>query len=186
MTNDCTKQKKSKLACCGYGLIILLTGVLCVVITHQMSIRIAESTIFFETENISLLRTYDLSSRRSDKVLLDETKNAYFRGRDIKALLWSVAHNQDSDNIALLMSRYNPQIQPTQIQSSGIILREYDDYLVVVKYIRVRGSPIVFDIRARFKDKSHFSFYLFKITPINTVKGNIQGPSQVTQVATLP
>ena len=28
-----------------------------------------------------------------------------------------------------------------------------------MKYIRVRGSPIGFDIRASFKDKSHFSFY---------------------------
>ena len=158
MPENFIKQQKKSTGSCGRGCFVCsLITFLLLMIAYQVWVSIAESTIFFEAKNISLPYPYDLLPQGSDMVLPEEKKIAYFRDRDNRAIFLSVSHNKNSDNIALFMSGYNPQIQP----NGRIILRENDEYVVFVEQVWVRACFISINVNpyTQFRNKSRFTIY---------------------------
>ena len=119
---------------------MLLTGILLSIVTYQVWVTIAESTIYLTTENITRVKTYDYVSLRRGNIVQEEPRIAYF---------------SKSDNIALVLTGYY-----SPPGNSLRNLKESDDYLVFVETKKVSGlgTRHLYPKR-RFEDNSRFTFY---------------------------
>jgi hypothetical protein len=151
MVKVCVKQKKSPLACCGYGcLVTVLLGVLWIVVTYQISIRIAENTIFLTTENITLVNTYHCRFGDYDAFIQNDLRIS--------------SYVEKINNTSVISNFLGPSIG-----NNEIFLKENDDYLVLVETSRHNGVKI--GIRDKFWKESYFSFYRIQK---DTVDGRLQ------------
>jgi len=136
MTSNCTNQKKSSFTCVSCCLCVLVTSVLLVVITHQVSVRISESTIFLKTENISLIKTFHTRAWNREEFIQDDLRissyvetinNASFFAADLSGI------------------------------RREIILKENNDFLVFEG--RHRRSGFNINPMRKFENERVFSFY---------------------------
>ena len=149
MENHYVKKKKNYFSCRNCCLGVLLTGILWIVVTYQISVRIAENTIFLETENVTLVKTYNLDEWQRDCFLQDDPRTNCFLETDNKTAV-------------------------TCFSSDGIILKENDEFLVYTTGRRVRGMRI-YPTR-NFQDHVCYEFYrvINKKNAIGELSTNIE------------
>jgi hypothetical protein len=135
MVKVCVKQKKSPLACCGYGCLVFLVAcillILSVYIIFHVRTRLSESTLYLETENITLAKTYSIFSFQGDP------------------------------RTTCFLEEVNRTTVNPRCNASTMILRENDDFFVFVEERRVRGFGTM-DPKYRFENRTLFSFYRVK------------------------
>ena len=136
MANNSTKPKRSPLFYCGCGCLAFpLICVLLLFITYHVRAWLSESTIFLETENITLVKTRDIHSFQNDP----------------RAECFYEEVNRISVN--------------PRTQNGEIILTENDDFFVIAEEVWVRScvpgiSPRF--PRDKFENNVSFSFYRVK------------------------
>ena len=131
MVNDTTKQKRSPLFYCGCGCLASpFIGILLFFITYHVSAWLTESTLFLETENITLVKTCDINSFQNDprtECFYDEVNR----------------------------TSVNPRSQ-----NDTIILTENDDFFVLAEERWVRACFISPRFpKDKFENNASFSFY---------------------------
>ena len=130
MTTNSVKQKKHPLFYCGCGCLASpFVGILLLFIMYHVRAWFSESTIFLETENITLMKTCDIASFQHDP----RTECFY--------------------------EEVNRTSVDPRTQNDTIILTESDDFFVLAEEMYVRGFGVGLDPKYRFQNNASFSFY---------------------------
>ncbi|MGL6196879.1 MAG: fibronectin type III domain-containing protein [Thermoguttaceae bacterium] len=149
-------KKKKRLGCGSCCFVLLIATLLLIYVAILWVGEIAERTIFLDTDNLQLVKTYRLTELRDNECLRDDPRIAGFP--EYRCMEYLFLEENDTNNTAILYGRNG--------NYENICVRDFQKYIALISKKKLRGN---FDPRKKFIDQDDLEFY--QLIKTNTDEG---------------